>query len=314
MDATILDAVKDTEIDTEIEESGEIGELIHEFIVKFDTVLNLNSHTNHPAEKNSEHSSDAEKAVNKPKPSKTDLKKFHGEPTQWLTWRESFSSAVHSNNALSDIDKFTYLQTLLDGPAGSAIAGLPLTSENYANAIDILRTRYGNKQIIISHYMDILLKLPVAPSLNDLRNLRQIYDTIESNVRDLQSLGIHADSYGNLLIPVMFSKLPEELCLIISRKFDNDTWEIDLLLQALKADLEARERVGFLNPTVQQDKNQQGGARPRPPTAAALVTPWQERRTNSNNSPTCSFCRKNHQTAKCNNVRFYENMDVVIVA
>ena len=40
LDATILDAVKDTEIDTEIEESGEIGELIHELIVKFDTVLN----------------------------------------------------------------------------------------------------------------------------------------------------------------------------------------------------------------------------------------------------------------------------------
>ena len=92
---------------------------------------------------------------------------------------ESFSSAVHSNKALTDIDKFTYLRTLLDGPAGSATVGLPLTSENYANAIDILRTRYGNKQIIISHYMDILLKLPVAPSLNDLRNLRQIYDTIE---------------------------------------------------------------------------------------------------------------------------------------
>ena len=142
------------------------------------------------------------------------------------------------------------------------------------------------------------MKLPVVPSFNDLRKLQQIYDTIESNVRDLQSLGIHADSYGNLLIPVMFSKLPEELRLIISRKFD-DTWEIDLLLQAFKAKLEARERVGFLNPTVQQDKNQQGGARPRPSTAAALATPWQERRASSNNGPTRLFCRKNHQTAKC---------------
>ena len=181
-------------------------------------MLNLNSHTNHPAEKNTEHSSDAEKAVYKPKLPKLTLKKFHGELTQWLTWWESFSSAVHSNKALSDIDKFTYRRTLLDGPASSAIDGLPLTSENYANAIDILRTRYGNKQMIISHYMDILLKLSVAPNLNDLRKLQQIYDTIESNVRGLQSLGIHADSYGNLLIPVTFSKLPEELRLIISRK------------------------------------------------------------------------------------------------
>ena len=66
--------------------------------------------------------------------------------------------------------------------------------------------------------MDILLKLPVVTSLSDIRRIRYIYDKIESSVRGLQGLGINPDSYGNLLIPIMLSKLPDELHLIISRK------------------------------------------------------------------------------------------------
>ena len=57
-------------------------------------------------------------------------------------------------------------------------------------------------------------------------------------------MGIKSDSYGNLLIPIMFSKLPEEFLLFISRKLDQDTWNIDKLLKEFKAELEARERVG----------------------------------------------------------------------
>ena len=71
--------------------------------------------------------------------------------------------------------------------------------------------------------MDTLLKLPVAPSLQDIRKIRNIYDKIESCVRGLQTMEIISDSYGNLLILIMFSKLPEDLRLFISRKFDQDT-------------------------------------------------------------------------------------------
>ena len=59
--------------------------------------------------------------------------------------------------------------------------------------------------------MDTLLKLPVATSLQDIRKIRNIYDKIESCVRGLQTMGIKSDSYGNLLIPITFSKLSEEL-------------------------------------------------------------------------------------------------------
>jgi len=53
---------------------------------------------------------------------------------------------VHANKALKNVDKvdkFNYLKSLLEGAALSAITGLALTDPNYANAVDILKERFG---------------------------------------------------------------------------------------------------------------------------------------------------------------------------
>ena len=87
------------------------------------------------------------------------IKRFAGDPKNWQTFWDLFSSAVHKNASLTNVDKFNYLRTLLDGPALSSIIGLPLTELNYKEAIEILTDRFGNKQIIISSHMEALLKL-----------------------------------------------------------------------------------------------------------------------------------------------------------
>ena len=89
----------------------------------------------------------------------------------------------------------------------------------------------------------------------------------------------------------MLSKLPDELRLIILRKFPKDVWNIDLLLQEFGVELEARERVILQTSTV---SNKYQTVKPKPPTAAALFSS-QDRRS----SPTCSFCRKRHLSASC---------------
>ena len=45
-------------------------------------------------------------------------------------------------------------------------------------------------------------------SRNTLTDLRAFYDSIESHIQGLSSLGITPESYGALLIPVMLGKLP----------------------------------------------------------------------------------------------------------
>lgn len=135
-----------------------------------------------------------------------------------------------------------YLKSLIEGPASAWIKGLPLTSENYNSARKILEERHGNKQLIISAHMDNLLKLPVVSSVNDVKGIRQLYNKTEIHIRGLQALGVEAQQYGSLLVPVLLSKVPQELRLIISREFDTGNWSLDELLKVFKTEVEARER------------------------------------------------------------------------
>ena len=67
--------------------------------------------------------------------------------------------------------------------------------------------------------MDTLLQIVPVKAGTDVKQLRAIYDKIEINVRGLQYLGIKPDQYGCLLVPVIASKVPENIRLIILRQF-----------------------------------------------------------------------------------------------
>ena len=76
--------------------------------------------------------------------------------TKWTAFWESFESAIHSNTELSDVEKFNYLNSLLERSAREAVSGLALTAANYRQAIETLKKRFGCKQLIVNKHMDAL--------------------------------------------------------------------------------------------------------------------------------------------------------------
>ena len=154
--------------------------------------------------------------------------------------------ALCSNESLNNTEKLNYLRSYPECPAAATITGLALTKENYKIAVDLLRNRYGNKQVIISSHMDLLLKLSRVTLASDIKRVRDVYDKTEINVRSLQALRIKSEMYGSLLIPVMMEKIPEKFRLVVSRKMKSDTWDINELLWAFKQELEAREKRRFV--------------------------------------------------------------------
>ena len=157
--------------------------------------------------------------------------------------------AVHDNCAISSVEKFTYLRSLVEGSAARAISGLQLTSANYSAALEVLRERFAQKQIIINSHMESLIKLKPVNAISDVRGIRAVLDRVEIQVRGLQSLGIDSAQYGALLIPIFMEKLPDELKLIVSRKHKED-WELNSVSEAVKSEVEARERSG-IQPTTE---------------------------------------------------------------
>ena len=93
---------------------------------------------------------------------KLELKKFDGSIFKYAEFWDVFESAIHSNKQRHDIDKFDYLKPKLKGTASEVISGLELTQENYNIAINLLKERYGKKQIMIKAHFAKLMNLPMA--------------------------------------------------------------------------------------------------------------------------------------------------------
>ena len=299
LDETILEGTKPKGLEKEIEDSGEFCENVYSILAKIDFSLEHAKHVGHthtPAIQGNSTSKNTEGA--KVKLPKLELKSFSGNYQEWQSFWDTFQSAVDGNAGISPIEKFTYLKSCVTSTAESAIAGLPLTADNYKVAIDILKDRFGKPQLLISNYMDALLKLPSVNSVHETKKLRELYDKIEINIRGLNTLGVESQSFGNLLVPIIMEKIPSELRLIVSRKFGSEeTWNLDALLNALKTELEARERCTAMKTSGSNGNTpryEQYKARSKQPfSTSALYT------GNEEFTPHCIFCKKNHKSINC---------------
>ena len=91
------------------------------------------------------------------------MKRFDGNICEWQEFWDCFESSVDSNQTLAPVLKLNYMKGLLDGQARAAIAGLELISANYAEAVELLRDRYGKKSVIEqAHTNGLRNLLPVA--------------------------------------------------------------------------------------------------------------------------------------------------------
>ena len=64
---------------------------------------------------------------------------------------------------------------------------------------------------MISSHMDGPPKLPPLGNTSDVRKLRQAYDEVEAHVSGVQALEVPTESYGSFLVPVLMTKIPEDI-------------------------------------------------------------------------------------------------------
>ena len=155
----------------------------------------------------------------------------------------------------------------------------------------LLQERFGNTQILISAHMDVLVKLPKVKSMSEVSKLRDIYDRLETSVRNLRELGVQTDTYGSLLISIIFDRIPEELRVIISRQFKGANWDLDNLIIIFKEELFAWERCKALsNP----DKSPENPLFEEKPFTMFV---------NSNQATCCAYCGKDdHFSTRCSKI------------
>ena len=110
------------------------------------------------------------------------------------------------------------------------MAGFPITNANYEHSIALLTQRYGQPHKLVQAHMQALLDLP-SPN-NSLASLQLFHDSTKSHMCSLSSLEKN-DSYGMLLVPIIFGKLPKEIKKNLARDHENREWTIDDLQSAI---------------------------------------------------------------------------------
>ena len=181
------------------------------------------------------------RAIGRVKLPKLSLRKFNGDLTSWTPFWESFKSSIPENNEITSVDKFNYLNSLLEGSAAAAIAGLMLSDVNYNEAVTILTKRFGNRQQIVTKHMDALMGLEAVTSNHNLKGLRRLYDLVETHTRSLCSLGIPSTSYGSLLSSVVMNKLPQEIRVSISKEVTGESLDLEAIMKIVEKEISARE-------------------------------------------------------------------------
>ncbi|KAL3202293.1 hypothetical protein MRX96_042565 [Rhipicephalus microplus] len=99
----------------------------------------------------------AQSHVNLPK---LELQRFSGAFTEWQSFWEQFERVVHENDTLFDFEKFLYLRSSLSRKAVLAINGIQVSGANYITATELLKERFGRRDILIQEKLTQLLELP----------------------------------------------------------------------------------------------------------------------------------------------------------
>ena len=216
---------------------------------------------------------------------KIKIKPFAGDIAEWNAFIDTFEAAIDKKANLSNIEKFTYLRGYLCDDALRCIEGIPLSHENYEHAVSLLKERYGNLQLIISTHMNKLVQLEKVTSC-DVGQLRCLYDKIENNVRALNSVGIEAEHFGPLLIPIVMDKLPKAIILQVTRKLGKDSWVIEDFIQCIDKEISTREHFQFIKKQEDSEQNMDY-------TASALAV------AAGKSAKQCVFCGKGHYSDCC---------------
>ncbi|XP_020601431.1 uncharacterized protein LOC110040532 [Orbicella faveolata] len=281
LDREITDETKEESIDQEVADSCEFTSSVYECIADIKAVCSAREKSGketQPSGAGSIPSQLVTPAIGSAptKLPKLELKKFYGNPVEWAPFWDSFNSAVHQNSSISNVNKFNYSKSLIQGQAANTISGFSLTGGNYKEAVCLLEERYGNKEVVISAHMEALLKLPAATSISEPKKLRDIYDKLESHVRSLQNIGIGAKMYWSFLSPVIMSKIPEDLRVTITRNLASEEWNLQPMLEIFCKELQLREKCQFYPGSVNTREPRapnppvRGGPFDSPPTTSAL--------------------------------------------
>ncbi|KAL0880858.1 hypothetical protein ABMA27_002041 [Loxostege sticticalis] len=176
------------------------------------------------------------------------IPQFSGSYNEWSAFRDIYTSLIHENKSLSNVQKLHYLKSSLSGDAEQLLKHIPVTESSYENAWTTLTDRYNNKRIIVNSILNKLInqrKLTTATA----KGVKELLDTTNECLNNLKSIDVSIENWDILIIHLTVNKLDNESHK--SWEEELSTIKIDTLptLKTFLKFLETRFRVLEMIPT-----------------------------------------------------------------
>lgn len=214
------------------------------------------------------------------------LMKFDGKYNNWLEFKDTFNSLIHTNSAINNIQKYHYLRASLEGEPLKVIQSLEFSSENYVTAWDLLCARYNNSRLLVHNHIKSLFEMETL-SKESATGLRNLTDNVYKHLRALETLKQPVQHWDTLLIFVITSKLDKQTIREWEkRKISEEFPKLDDLSDFIRtrADWLETIEINHSSAKVTKEKEIRGGSK----NVSLLVA-----------SRTCNFCKQNHVIYYC---------------
>ena len=123
------------------------------------------------------------------------------------------------------------MQELLEPKARVDVDGLPLNTEGYEKAKNIIKDEYGKTSEVAHAYVNNILQLPTVTSA-DQTKVNSFYKTLLFNVQSLETLG-KVERVKGMTISVL-NKLTAITADLVRGQENWQDWDLPRLAQALK--------------------------------------------------------------------------------
>ncbi|XP_029169628.1 uncharacterized protein LOC114939494 [Nylanderia fulva] len=206
-----------------------------------------------------------------------DLPKFNGIPSEWLSFKDLFTSLVLNNPTLGSVEKLQYLKTSLIGSAAHLLKNTTLTANNFQKAWEALISFYENKRLLVN------------AALHSLLSLKRMTKESSSEMEQLYTM----HCWDDFLVFVAVQRLDSESV---------RAWE-----QHLGSSKEPPTWTQFTEflftrlHSLQAFEKSRGGKNPLQSQQQTIKTHYQGRTkdSNANNINSCSICSAKHYTTSC---------------
>ncbi|XP_077266386.1 uncharacterized protein LOC143899738 [Temnothorax americanus] len=210
-----------------------------------------------------------------------------GSFEDWYSFKDTFEKLIHQNGDVSVIEKFHYLRSSLKDKAAEIIQSLDTTTDNYDDAWAAVKNRYDNKRWTIQRHIKAIFDAPAINKENHLA-LRELLDTIFKHLRALKALDRPTESWDDLIVHIVVSKLDIPTSKAWEISLDDDVPDLKTLMQFLSKRCQALEAIHAKTHNNATNNTQKQGKHKG--TSVANV---------ATSNLSCPLCKENHQLYHC---------------